>query len=448
MPALSSTAWAADPAPAKSGSGASGELSLSTSEGAEASGASTGEKPRRDKWIHRWAPENNMGELGIYGGIMLPSRQLELFQPDLMLPDQGFKQLRPVAPDLGIRGGYYPLRFVGVELEAGVMPTKVNNAADKATLYTVRGHVVGQLGLWSVTPFVLLGAGGLGVSSPRAGVGKDIDAAIHFGIGAKFYINRYIMLRLDLRDVLTARRGVAESVTQTFEVLLGLSVTLGRKKDRSPPKDLKDTDGDGFLDHADTCPSVPGVAPDGCPLKDRDGDGFLDADDKCPDQPGTAPDGCPRPDRDQDRIADVDDKCPDDPENRNGFRDADGCPDEVPKEVRNFTGVIEGINFDVDKDTIKRESRPRLDNAAELLKQFGELSVEIGGHTDATGSREHNLDLSQRRAESVKKYLVERGVDEKRLTTRGYGPDKPIATNDTKEGRTKNRRIEFSLTPK
>jgi OOP family OmpA-OmpF porin len=154
-------------------------------------------------------------------------------------------------------------------------------------------------------------------------------------------------------------------------------------------------------------------------------------------------DGCPEADPDNDGFYDEQDSCPNEPESDNGYKDGDGCPDEVPEEVARFTGVIQGITFDTDKDTIRKSSKKTLDAAVKVLTEHKEIRIEIGGHTDSEGERDHNLDLSRRRAESVKKYLVENGIEESRITTVGYGPDKPVDTNDTKAGRANNRRIEF-----
>jgi outer membrane protein OmpA-like peptidoglycan-associated protein len=195
-------------------------------------------------------------------------------------------------------------------------------------------------------------------------------------------------------------------------------------------------------------PRRPGVAPDGCPPGDADGDGFLDPDDKCPEEPGVAPDGCPIRDTDGDGIPDDVDKCPTVPENFNGFEDDDGCPDELPDAVKEFTGVIEGIFFDTDKDTIKATSRPKLDAAAALLKEHPGLRLEISGHTDDRGAAAYNDDLSRRRAEAVKKYLTDKGIDASRLSTRGAGSSEPIDSNKTYTGRAKNRRIEFKVLDK
>jgi OOP family OmpA-OmpF porin len=117
----------------------------------------------------------------------------------------------------------------------------------------------------------------------------------------------------------------------------------------------------------------------------------------------------------------------------------------LPKELEDVAGVMKGIHFDVDKDTITKDSKGVLDRAVDVLKQFPQVTVEVSGHTDSTGKYEHNMDLSRRRAAAVKRYLVENGIDESRITTSGYGPDKPIDTNETKEGRFNNRRIEFQI---
>ena len=309
----------------------------------------------------------------------------------------------------------------------------------------------------------------LGISS--GALGKDLDPSFNVGGGVKFYITHRFMMRLDVRDVVAARLKVDAGATNYPEVLLGFSLTLNRKK--PAPATEKDSDGDGFLDSADSCPvepgiapdgcperdrdgdgfmdsqdacpDVPGIAPDGCPEKDRDGDGFLDSVDKCPDDPGVEPDGCPIPDTDGDGILDPEDKCPTVPETKNGYQDEDGCPDEIPMQLAKFTGTIKGIYFDLDKDTIKPKSRPVLDRAVAVLNEFNTIRIEISGHTDSTGSVAYNKDLSGRRAASVKRYLVEHGVAEARIETRGAGPDEPVDTNKTAAGRAKNRRIEFTI---
>lgn len=179
--------------------------------------------------------------------------------------------------------------------------------------------------------------------------------------------------------------------------------------------------------------------------KDSDGDGFADGDDKCPNQAGIAPDGCPDPDPDKDGVIGPNDKCPTEAETANGYQDADGCPDEIPAEVKKFTGVIQGIEFDTGKATIRPKSKPVLDEALKVLRDNPDVRIEVSGHTDDVGDAKKNVELSQKRADAVKEYFVSQGVDAARITTRGAGPDQPIADNKTAEGKQKNRRIEFKL---
>jgi outer membrane protein OmpA-like peptidoglycan-associated protein len=414
---------------------------------------------RKDqRWIVRWAPEPHMIELGIYGGLFKLAETHELFDPDVSLPDQGYLPLRKLNPDLGARIGYYPIRFFGIEAEGGAMPSKIIDG-DGVTPFTVRGHAVAQLGLWSVTPFVLVGAGMLGIGGGSP-LGSDIDPALHFGGGVKVYLNRWVMLRLDARDVVTHQLGVDNTFkSHNLELLLGLSVTLNRKNKKPEPgpepEPLPDAlpgdrDGDGFLDNEDTCPdeaeTVNGYQDeDGCPELDSDGDSFFDDQDACPEEAGVAPDGCPIRDKDGDGILDDVDACIDEPETVNGFEDTDGCPDTLPDAVARFNGNIKGITFDTGKATIKRTSIPVLDEAVRVLQEHPSLRIEIAGHTDNAGKHDSNMTLSADRAESVKSYLVGMGVSEDRIVTKGYGPDVPIDTNDTKTGRSNNRRIEFKI---
>src|SRR5690606_18026014 len=188
-----------------------------------------------------------------------------------------------------------------------------------------------------------------------------------------FHLARYLALRIDVRDVISHARGRDETFTaHNPEVMLGLSLTLGRKKDAPPktcgpvscpqlPEPPPDQDGDGIPDAEDGCPTEAETVNcyldgDGCPETDTDGDGVYDDADECVDVPGTEANGCPPPDADGDGIPDAVDACKNEPETRNGFEDADGCPDELPKEITRFVGVIEGITFDTGKDTIKKSS--------------------------------------------------------------------------------------------
>lgn len=176
---------------------------------------------------------------------------------------------------------------------------------------------------------------------------------------------------------------------------------------------------------------------------DRDGDGVPDSEDLCPDQPGPKEyDGCP--DRDGDGVPDNIDKCPDQP----GPVENEGCPTEEPQVVleTNRIKIKTNILFETGSAVIQRQSYKLLDEVYGVLAKHPEIGkVRVEGHTDNRGAREYNLDLSQRRAKSVVDYLVKKGIPSPRLTARGYGFDRPVATNATPLGRAKNRRVEFNI---
>lgn len=206
-----------------------------------------------------------------------------------------------------------------------------------------------------------------------------------------------------------------------------------------------DSDGDGVPDYIDKCPDTPkGVVVDsvGCPIDD-DGDGVPNYIDECPDTPqGVVVDsvGCPV-DTDGDGIPDYLDKCPNVPGPESNY----GCP-ELKKEVRSlFKKAMQGIQFETDKDVIKKSSYPTLDKIVEVMKTNPTYMLSIGGHTDDVGSEEYNQVLSEKRAGSVRRYLIEHGVEESRIASKGYGKTMPIADNTTVEGRALNRRVEFEV---
>lgn len=109
----------------------------------------------------------------------------------------------------------------------------------------------------------------------------------------------------------------------------------------------------------------------------------------------------------------------------NGYHDAEGCPDEIPPDLAAFTGVIDGIQFELDKDVLRRSSRRVLDRAAFVLRKYHAVRIQISVHTSSIGSAEYNREQSRRRAEAVKRYLVEHGVEATRLEAIGLGPDDP-----------------------
>jgi outer membrane protein OmpA-like peptidoglycan-associated protein len=214
-----------------------------------------------------------------------------------------------------------------------------------------------------------------------------------------------------------------------------------------------DTDHDGIPDSVDKCPLIP-----------EDKDGFQDAD------------GCPDLDNDGDGIPDVDDKCPNEPEDMDGFQDADGCPDpdndgdgipdtldKCPNEyaphtedgcpkkyqlvevTQNKILIKQTIFFDFNKASIKPISYAVLVEVAQALNDHPNIKIRVEGHTDSRGNAEYNRKLSQNRAESVRNFLIGQGIGPERMEAMGYGSTQPIADNRTEEGRTQNRRVEFII---
>lgn len=255
-----------------------------------------------------------------------------------------------------------------------------------------------------------------------------------------------------------------------------------------------DNDNDGVADYLDACPDAAGVeALKGCP--DKDEDGIADKDDSCPDVKGLeALKGCP--DQDSDGVADSDDKCAD---TKSGYRvdasgcaldndkdgvvneedacadvagtvalkgcpdtDGDGvadkddlclntvgtlankgCPEITKEDEKKITLIASKIFFETNSDKLKVASLVQLDELAVILKKYDGAKLIIEGHSDSQGKEEYNMTLSQKRTESVKTYLMGKGIMESRLTATGFGEAQPIADNDTAAGRAKNRRVEL-----
>lgn len=202
-----------------------------------------------------------------------------------------------------------------------------------------------------------------------------------------------------------------------------------------------DADGDGVADKDDKCPNEAGLASlAGCP--DADGDGVADGDDECPNESGPAANkGCPWPDKDGDSVLDKDDKCPD----VAGTVANQGCPEVTEEVQKQLNEYARTILFDTGKSSIKAESTSVMVDIIQILKEYPTAKFTVEGHTDSVGSAKLNQSLSESRALSVKEFLVDKGIDAFRLSSVGYGEDKPIATNNTRAGRTQNRRVEINL---
>lgn len=202
-----------------------------------------------------------------------------------------------------------------------------------------------------------------------------------------------------------------------------------------------DADGDGIADKDDACPNTPGLESlAGCP--DGDGDGIADKDDSCPEEAGpTENKGCPWADKDSDGVLDKDDQCPD----VAGTVANNGCPEVTAEVQKKLNDYARTILFDTGKSDIKAESTSVMVDIIQILQEYPNARFTVEGHTDSQGGADTNQRLSESRANQVRDFLIDKGVGASRLTAIGYGEEKPIATNNTRDGRKENRRVEINL---
>ena len=288
-------------------------------------------------------------------------------------------------------------------------------------------------------PYLIAGIGMMGTSSNFARA--ENSTLLNLGAGVLYQFGSSPMyLRLEYRG----RFEVFNTLTYTDQITsLGLQYAFGKKKAvvPVPPVEIDgDDDRDGVLNSRDDCPDTPaGQSVDvyGC-ASDSDGDGVINDLDECPyTVVGVAVDenGCEF-DSDNDNVVDRRDACPN---TTPGVPvDTSGC------EIRSVID-LPNVNFHTNSDRLVDGVEADLNSAAATLKLNKNLKVEVAGYTDSSGSATHNLGLSDRRANTVKDYLIKLGIDPERLDARGYGEADPIADNATPEGRDRNRRVELHI---
>jgi OOP family OmpA-OmpF porin len=267
------------------------------------------------------------------------------------------------------------------------------------------------------------------------------DAGVTGSAGIRLGVGDVTSIRIDTYVDYIPSPDNGASSNLNWGIQPGLSFMLGGNRG------VRDRDADGVPDNIDECKDTPAgekVDAKGCTIKDGDGDGVLDDVDQCKDTPaGDKVDekGCSLPkDADGDGVTDDKDRCPHTPP---GVKvDAEGC--QVLFEQAKKPLILEGVNFATGKAELTPESQAILDGVAESLVAHEDIKVQVGGHTDNTGSAAVNKRLSAARAEAVRQYLISKGVAADRLTAAGFGPSKPIASNKTAAGRAQNRRVELT----
>ncbi len=435
-------------------------------------------------------------DIGLYGGLGLPDGYCDANPKDDLLYGGRFGKFLTPAWSLELS---FQRLSTQTDFDPALVMANVDVDLDALRLNLLYNFLEGE----TFRPFI---TAGLGSERLNAGQMEDRhDYGLNAGAGIRWFLTDRFGLRLDARAIWVDVGGKVDEAQLNMEGMLGAMWTFGGapkqivdsdgdgvadRKDKCPdtpagakvdekgcPFDTdgdgvfdgidqcpdttegwpvdekgcpKDSDGDGVPDAKDTCPATPkGAKVDekGCPL-DGDGDGVFDGIDRCPGTPaGTKVDskGCPL-DSDGDGVNDDLDKCPG--TTRGTTVDADGCP-PPPKAAPLFEGgkkelVLEGVNFETNKAVLVPESLAVLDRVAASLADWPEVRVEIGGHTDSQGAAGYNLGLSEKRAQAVKDYLASKGIDAARMTSKGYGETKPIADNNTADGRARNRRVQLT----
>jgi OmpA-OmpF porin, OOP family len=373
----------------------------------------------------------------------------------------------------GIALGFHLGHYVTLEAEGLGSRTRTRDYATDLWVFQLGGHmrlhpyVEGRF-----QPYLLLGYGAISSLVDDKNIEPDDqDGVGRAGLGARIQLSDRVGIRFEGRvqsSLAFASRWLSIGDETAyggpdFQGLVSLFINLSEQPARLTREKIfitdkapfPDPDRDGIHTRADRCPNEPEDPDgyqddDGCPDPDNDGDGIADARDRCPLRPELRNaiddlDGCPETDDDADGLLGSADHCPETPENKNGYKDADGCRDELPAPVLAVVGVIPDLKFRGLTSQLQMTSLGALDRIVEVLKANPDIKVEVAGHTDGRGREDTNRELSQKRAESVRAYLISRGISPERVAAVGYGMDRPVDTNRTQAGRAANRRVELKI---
>lgn len=305
-----------------------------------------------------------------------------------------------------------------VSLEMSVFANPIESKDDRVGHQEgVMFDLVQDFKLGGLTPYVF---GGFGLVQERAGPVGGMYPAIEAGGGLKFnaFSDTAVRVGVSAQSIRNDELIADNDAFIDLRFNVGLAIPFGDAPApaAAAPRAV-DSDGDGLADNKDACPSTPASTADGCPppapvvQTDSDGDGVYDSQDECA---GTL----------------------------SGLKvDAKGCAVETESQ----SVVLKGVNFLPGSATLTADARRVLDGAVAALAGQKNLKVELGGYTDSQGRDAANLALSQKRAISVRQYLIDKGIEADRLTAKGYGEGSPIADNATVEGRAENRRVELKV---
>lgn len=400
---------------------------------------------------------------------------------------------------LGLMPEMYLSRYLNPKLDftlkadLGVFNSKLISNLDLANLFlNLRYKLTDENKKFR--PYLFAGPGLLADNS-------ESGLNFNLGLGGKYYTKSNLAFYFDAGYIngIETTRAAKKVRDNLWKATVGMEYDFGKtkdsdmdgvsdKKDKCPetPTGVAvdangcpiDTDGDEVADYIDDCPTVAGLTSlKGCP--DADKDGIADKDDACPDLAGPVSlKGCP--DTDGDGIADKDDKCANTPkgwkvdasgcpldQDKDGVADAEddcptvagpkhnkGCPVKVIEKIKEITAdqvimqkmSVEPVHFVSDKSYLTDYSKGKIDKLIQTLNSDAAYHVNIYGYADSQGTDAYNVNLSKDRIDSVVKYLVSKGISADRIIQqKAFGEAKPIASNDTPEGRLQNRRVEFEI---
>lgn len=439
-------------------------------------------------------------EVGAYGGTFI-SNFYHQFYDDTLFPggpgQPTREELQHVSPMWGLRVAYFFMPWLGAEAELNMILTETKMSHGKAQIYGGRVQVMLQYPTKLVVPYIAFGDGFDHISSEPTVLGTDTDFPIHIGAGVRFLVHRSITLRLDGRLLRAPSAQPPYTLNASLgEFMLGLSFRPSQGPSESrppPPPPPTDIDGDGVLDDTDKCPNEPEDVDlfddgDGCPDADNDRDGLSDAVDKCPrdaeDKDGFQDDdGCPEKDNDSDSVVDAQDKCPLEAEDKDGFNDLDGCPepdndkdgypdtaDKCPNEAEVINGVddedgcpdrgnalvvVSSDRFELfepivfKKTAIDKKSFNMLGQIGAQLRAHPEIvKLRISVHVQPTKKAKVDQQLSEKRANAVRDWLVKYGIDTARLELKGMGGTSPLVPAKQKGSKAINERVDLIIVEK